>query len=120
MENVRAHAQRIADALVDVIETARWDARISSLRGLAARAQMTHTALNARMRRETPFNVRDLAAVAAALGVEPNELLRRAVAAAGTRDRDPEVEASARIVNAAAEAQAGGQAQSDDEAGAAG
>lgn len=80
MDNVRAHAQRVADALVDVVDSARWEARISSIRDLAARAEMTHTALNKRMRRETPFNVRDLAAIGRALEIEPNELLRRAVA----------------------------------------
>ncbi|SDC44790.1 helix-turn-helix domain-containing protein [Nocardioides lianchengensis] len=80
MTSPREYAQRVADALVDVIEDARWQARIGSLRDLATRAGMTHTALNKRMRHETPFNVRDLAAVAAVLDIHPAELLTRAKA----------------------------------------
>lgn len=76
----REYAQRIADALVDVVEDARWEARISSVRELARRAGMTHTALNKRMNHETPFSVRDLAAVALVLEIHPAELLRLAKA----------------------------------------
>ena len=80
MNAAREYAERIADALVDVVEDARWDARIPSIRELASRAGMTHTALNKRMTRTTPFNVRDLAAVAVVLGLHPAELIRRAKA----------------------------------------
>lgn len=72
--------QRFAEAVADVVEAARWDARIKSVRELADRTDggMTHTSLNARFNKRTPFNVRDLAIIAPIIGVEPAEILRRA------------------------------------------
>jgi len=85
MNEARDHAQRVAAELIGIIDQARWDARISSVRELARQAGMTHTALNKRMSGEVVFNVRDLAALGEVLGVTPAELLTRAVQAV---DRD--------------------------------
>lgn len=82
MSETRAHAQRVAEELIAVIDQARWDARIASVRELARKADMTHTSLNKRMSGEVVFTVRDLVALGAALGVSSAELLRRAIEAA--------------------------------------
>ncbi|WP_040319997.1 helix-turn-helix domain-containing protein [Aeromicrobium marinum] len=82
MNASRDHALRVAQELIGVIDQARWDARIGSVRELARRAGMTHTSLNKRMSGEVVFNVRDLAALGAAVGVHPAELITRAVDAA--------------------------------------
>jgi len=84
MNDNRDHAQLVAAELITVVDQARWDARISSVRELARLAGMTHTSLNKRMTGQVVFNVRDLAALGGALGVSPAELLRRAIEAAGT------------------------------------
>lgn len=81
MESTQDYAHRVAHALIGVIDQARWDARIGSVRELARRAGMTHTSLNKRMAGEVVFNVRDLTALGQALDVHPGDLLRRAQAA---------------------------------------
>ncbi|MBU2693844.1 hypothetical protein CCO04_01980 [Pimelobacter sp. 30-1] len=70
----------------EVIEQARWHAKIRSARALATQAGMTHTYLNARLSGEVVFTVRDLGALGVALGVDPAELLRRAAAFANESD----------------------------------
>ena len=72
------YPERFAAAVADVVEQARWEARIGSIRELAGLSGMTHTALNARKAYKTPYTVRDLAALAPALKIEPVEILRRA------------------------------------------
>lgn len=86
MDTAREQGERLAAAMPDVIEQARWDAKIRSARALATQAGMTHTYLNARLSGEVVFTVRDLGALGAALGVDPADLLRRAVALANESD----------------------------------
>lgn len=89
MDTSPEYAHRVARALIGVIDKARWDARIGSLRELSRKADMTHTALNKRMTGQVIFNVRDLVALSAPLGVSASELLRRAQdVVAGGHDLD--------------------------------
>lgn len=78
MKEEATYPQRFADAVAEVVEEARWDARIPSIRELARLSGMTHTALNARAKKSTPYTVKDLAVLAPALKVEPLEIVRRA------------------------------------------
>lgn len=78
MNDAKIYARRFADAVAEVVEAARWDAHIKSIRELARLSGMTHTSLNKRHTKSTPYTVRDLAAMAPALKVEPMEILRRA------------------------------------------
>lgn len=78
-----SYPERFAAAVAEVVEQARWDARIGSIRELARLSGMTHTALNARANNQTPYTVRDLAALAPHLKLEPAEVLKRARLIAG-------------------------------------
>lgn len=84
------YLQRFSEAVVQEIWNEMGRQRIRSLRELARRAGMTHTSLNARMgidsRTGKPvvLNVRDIAAIGDALGVEPGALIKRAFEAADT------------------------------------
>lgn len=105
MNQPREYGQRLNAAMIEAIDRARWDAKIRSARALAERAGMTHTYLNQRLNGVTPFTVRDLGAIAYALGVTPDDLLMaaidalsdpaptRALAADDTVGRDEEAEA---------------------------
>ncbi|MBB3040971.1 hypothetical protein [Nocardioides soli] len=77
--NPMEYGREVNDALPRVIEEARWDARISSVRELARLAGFkSHTLLNQRMRGAVAFTVPDLVAVGRVVGVPAIELLRRA------------------------------------------
>lgn len=78
MNDAKEYGQRVAEAFVAVVENARWEAHIGSIRELARRSGMTHTALNSRMTGTTIFTVRDLAAISIAVEVSAVELVRRA------------------------------------------
>lgn len=78
--------ERFAHAVVDVVEELRWGRRIGSVRKLATASGMTHTYLNARMNKTTPMNVEDVARLAAALEVSPDEIVSRAYEAAMSAD----------------------------------
>ena len=86
MNAARDQGERLATAVIEVVERARWDARIRSVRDLAIQAGMTHTYLYKRMAGKVTMTVRDLGALGAALGIEPAELVRRARALAEARD----------------------------------
>lgn len=75
---------RFSEAVVQEIWNEMGRQRITSLRELARRAGMTHTSINVRMNgdsrtgKQVTLNVRDLAAIGNALGVEPGRLVDRA------------------------------------------
>lgn len=72
------YARLFAQAVARVIEDARWEARIKSVRELERRAGFSNGTLAQRFKEGVPFNVRDLAQVAAVLDVSPGELVLRA------------------------------------------
>lgn len=78
VNDARDYGERLAAAMPEVIESARWEAKIRSPRDLAIRSGMTHTSLYKRLNGEVTMTVRDLGALGVALGIEPAELLRRA------------------------------------------
>lgn len=78
MNEAREQGELLAAALAEVVEQARWEAKIRSPHDLAIRAGMTHTALYKRLSGEVKINARDLGALAYALGVSPAELVERA------------------------------------------
>lgn len=86
MNEAREYGERVAAALAEVIEEARWAARIRSANDLAARAGMTHTYLYKRLSGEVTINVRDLGSLAEVLGVGAAELVQRAVDRAEASD----------------------------------
>lgn len=93
MNAAREHGERLAEAMPAVIEEARWAAKIRSPRDLALRAGMTHTYLYKRLSGEVIITVRDLGALGVALGVEPDELLRRAAAIVASEEEHEEIAA---------------------------
>lgn len=80
----RDYLERFAAAVVQEIWTEMGRQRITSLRELARLAGMTHTAVIVRMNgdsrtgKQVVINVKDLAALGEALGVEPGRLIDRA------------------------------------------
>lgn len=78
------YLRRFSEAVVQEIWNEMGRQRITSLRELARRAGMTHTAINVRMNgdsrtgKQVTINVRDLAAIGNALSVGPAELVGRA------------------------------------------
>lgn len=93
MNEAREYGERINKAMIQVVEQARWDKRFRSARALADAAGMTHTYLNQRLNGTTNFSVRDLGALAHALGVPIGELLDRALLLASDEsDPDENVE----------------------------
>ncbi len=87
MSTAGESGERLAHALIQVVEAARWEAKIKSVRELAARADMTHTSLNARMSGQVVFNARDIGALAHAFDMSPVELIVRAKKLAEESDR---------------------------------
>lgn len=70
---------RFALAVASAVDGLRWEKRFRSYRALALKAGMTHTYLNARMSGSTPFNVIDIAALANAFEVTPDDIFERAL-----------------------------------------
>jgi transcriptional regulator with XRE-family HTH domain len=79
MTESRVDPERFARAVANVIEELRWEKRIPSKRQLAERAGMTHTYLNKRLDGGQPFDVEDLAKVANAFGVGPEDIIEKAL-----------------------------------------
>lgn len=81
------YLRQFAEAVVNEIKAEMGRKRVDSNRELARRIGFTHTSVNDRLegnprtKKRTVINVKDLAAYAAALGVEPGVLVQRAQAA---------------------------------------
>ena len=80
MNEAREQGERLADAMIEVISQARWEAKIKSVRELARRAGMSHTALNSRLHGVAKFDTRDIGSLGLVLGLTPVELIERAQA----------------------------------------
>lgn len=84
MNQARDYGEALNAAMIEVIEQARWEQKVRSIRALAEKAGMTHTYLNARLNGATPFSMRDLGALSYALDIPLNALLARVAAGVST------------------------------------
>lgn len=82
MESNPLDPHRFVEAVAEVVETLRWECRITSARKLADAAGMTHTYLNLRLSGRKAFDVEDLARLSGVFGVGPDDIIDRAVAVA--------------------------------------
>lgn len=72
------YARLFSQAVTRVIEDARWQAHIKSVRELERRAGLSNGYLGTRFDGGTPFNMRDLAKIGPVIGLAPADIVERA------------------------------------------